>query len=83
VQLLIAHGASVLARSPAQDMALHWAALKGSSTIVQELLAAGADVNGVGDAGNRPLHLAAAADQLEVRLPLGRRHPRQRQVTYR
>jgi ankyrin repeat protein len=34
--------------------------------VVQELLSAGGDVNAMGERGNRPLHLAAAAGQQEV-----------------
>lgn len=66
VELLIQHGASVLARTSAQDTAMHWAALKGNIDILALLLAAGGDVNAAGDVGNRPLHLAAAADHSEV-----------------
>lgn len=66
VELLLAHGASALSRTPAQDMPLHWAAFSGNIDILQQLIGAGADINGMGDVGNRPLHLAAAADRLEV-----------------
>ena len=66
VELLLAHGASALTRTCAQDMPLHWAAYKGDVDILQQLISAGGDVNAMGDVGNRPLHLAAAADQLEV-----------------
>jgi hypothetical protein len=34
--------------------------------VVQELLSAGGDVNAMGERGNRPLHLAAAAGHTEV-----------------
>jgi ankyrin repeat protein len=66
VDVLLVHGASALVRTPAQDTALHFAALKGANDILQMLIAAGADVNAVGDVHNRPLHLAAAAEQLEA-----------------
>lgn len=67
VELLLDHGASALSRTPAQDVALHWAAFSGHVGILQQLVNAGGDVNAMGDVGNRPIHLAAAADQLEVR----------------
>jgi len=41
-------------------LALHIAALNGDSTIVDLLLAAGADVNGRGDCADAPLHFACA-----------------------
>lgn len=66
VELLLDHGASALSRTPAQDVALHWAAFSGHVDILQQLVNAGGDVNAMGDVGNRPIHLAAAADHLEV-----------------
>lgn len=66
VELLLNHGASALSRSPSNDMGLHWAAFKGHVDILQQLVGAGGDVNAMGDVGNRALHLAAAADHLEV-----------------
>lgn len=67
VETLLDHGASALSRTPAQDMGLHWAAYRGEVDILQQLINAGGDVNAMGDVGNRPIHLAAAADHLEVR----------------
>jgi len=68
VEALLAAGASVHTRSPAGDTALLWAAYKGLDVeVVQALISAGADVNVLGDIGNSPLHLAAAADHVEVR----------------
>lgn len=66
VEVLLDHGASALSRTPAQDMALHWAAYRGDVDILQQLINAGGDVNAMGDVGNRPLHLAASADRMEV-----------------
>jgi ankyrin repeat protein len=67
VELLLDHGASALSRTPALDMALHWAAYRGDADVLQQLINAGGDVNSMGDVGNRPIHLAASADRLEVR----------------
>lgn len=67
VELLLDHGASALSRTPALDMALHWAAYRGDVDVLQQLIRAGGDVNSMGDVGNRPIHLAASADRLEVR----------------
>ena len=45
---------------------LSWAALEGRSEIVEILIAAGADVNGVNRDGATPLHAAAFMGQLEL-----------------
>lgn len=71
VETLLDHGASALSRTPAQDMGMHWAAYRGDVDILQQLINAGGDVNSMGDVGNRPIHLAASADHLEVRRALG------------
>jgi ankyrin repeat protein len=71
VETLLDHGASALSRTPAQDMGMHWAAYRGDVDILQQLINAGGDVNSMGDVGNRPIHLAASADHLEVRMALG------------
>jgi ankyrin repeat protein len=47
-------------------MGMHWAAYRGDVEVLQQLINAGGDVNAMGDAGNRPIHLAASADHLEV-----------------
>lgn len=65
--MLLDHGASALSRTPAQDMGMHWAAYRGDVEVLQQLINAGGDVNCMGDVGNRPIHLAATADHLEVR----------------
>lgn len=71
VKALICNGASALARTPAGDTPLLWAAYKGDAEVAQALISAGADVNAMGDLGNRPLHLAASADHGQVRTRLG------------
>lgn len=67
VHVLLQHGSSVLARTPAGDTPLIWAAYKGNAEIVQALISAGADVNVMGELGNRPLHLAVSADHSQVK----------------
>lgn len=66
VDTLVRQGASIMTRTPAGDTPLLWAAYKGDLEIVQVLIGAGADVNVMGDLGNRPLHLAASADHPQV-----------------
>lgn len=68
VELLLARGADVVARSqnPNRNTPLH-AALAGNHKFVAGLLlGAGADVNAVDAAGWRPLHIAAANNNLDA-----------------
>jgi hypothetical protein len=54
------------------DTALHWACFRarevdGMTDVIEHLLLAGAEPSAVGDIGNTPLHLAAAASSVPVR----------------
>ena len=60
MQLLIDHGANVNARQQLGYTALHTAAQHGDDSMVEQLLAAGADPRAAGDDGKCPADLAAA-----------------------
>lgn len=51
---------NVSQRGMTGDTLLHAAVIRGASEDVEILIAAGADVNAVGDLGNSPLHHAAS-----------------------
>jgi ankyrin repeat protein len=61
VKRLIRHGADVSAMTKAKETALQFAAAKGNSKVVQELLAAGASVS-IG--GSSPLHYASGCGRV-------------------
>ena len=67
VALLLAHGASPLARDDDGRTPLHLAAaVPGRVTVINELLSHGADVNAPDDFHQTPLHLAAALKSPDV-----------------
>jgi len=85
---LLKSDASAMCVNGSGDTALHWAAFRGcepgAAALVEALIAAGADVNAIGDLRNTPLHLAATAgsavvraglDVPSVRLHFGPLHP--------
>ncbi len=59
-------GADVHATTRSGDTALHWAAYGGSAVLARHLLEAGANVDAVGELGNRPLHVAASRGHDQV-----------------
>lgn len=74
IELLIRHGANVMAKSDGSWTALHNACLQGSVKSSTILLAAGADVNARLLTGMTPLHVAAQAGHLDVVKCLLERH---------
>jgi ankyrin repeat protein len=65
--MLIAAGANVTSQTKAGDAALHWAAYHGDHNLVTAILDAEADMEEVGDLGNKAIHLAAAGNHKKVR----------------
>jgi ankyrin repeat protein len=53
-------------REPSGDTCLHIAAIRGDLRAAQLLLAAGLDVNSLGDMGNTPLHYANSFNHLNI-----------------
>jgi hypothetical protein len=58
VDLLIRHGASIVATDNAGMTPLHWAAVKGSKACIQYLAAAGADLGAKEEQGKTPQDMA-------------------------
>lgn len=66
VEMLLAHGADVMAKSDGSWTPLHNACEQGTVRVIRVLLGAGADVNARLLNGMTPLHVAAQAGHLEV-----------------
>jgi ankyrin repeat protein len=66
IELLLIHGADVMAKSDGGWTALHNACEQGSVKVAKTLLTAGADVNARLLSGMTPLHVAAQAGHLGV-----------------
>lgn len=66
IELLLFHGADVMARSDGGWTALHNACQQGIVKIVRTLLTAGADINATLLTRMTPLHVAAQAGHLDV-----------------
>ncbi len=63
---LLTANADPNATSRSGDTALHWASYKGLYNTAELLIQNAANLEAVGELGNRPLHLAAAADRTQV-----------------
>jgi ankyrin repeat protein len=66
-------GADVHAATRSGDTPLHWAAYGGSAPMTRLLLEGGANVDAVGELGNRPLHVAASKGHDQARVVCGPR----------
>jgi hypothetical protein len=73
VELLLANGADIDARSSACATPLHYAAEEGHKEIVELLVTKGADVNAKNTDGNVPLHVAARKGHRDI-VELLRKH---------
>ncbi|CAO2649435.1 Nn.00g068200.m01.CDS01 [Neocucurbitaria sp. VM-36] len=66
IELLLVHGADIMAKSDGSWTPLHNACEQGSVKVVRILLGAGANINARLLTGMTPLHVAAQAGHLEV-----------------
>jgi ankyrin repeat protein len=53
-------------RAPDGDRLIHIAALRGDADTVELLLAAGEDINAIGDMGDTPAHYAAMGEHRQL-----------------